>query len=384
MAGSVTLREIITRWGFDVDDQQLIKLQQREKKLRGQFVKLGAIASAALASVVLPAASLEEKLRRSASAAGKTGKDFDGLLAKLTKDTMDFSEQLGLSASDIAVGFFDVISAGIDPTTKGFDKFAEVGFKLAKVADGSVGKAIEQLGPVMEAFGIKTENAIIVADAFAKANQLGKTSIAQVAEAMIIAGPAGAGFGETLNGTTAALIGFANAGFKGVRGGEAFKQVTAVLEDLTPEAAKEIERLGITIADSSGKFLDFPDILEQFETKLAGATEQQKASSIATIFGKETLVKFIGIMGVGSKAIRGFEKEFKWNNTNYYCFIGYTNTWIHCLCSYSNSCCINSFRSSFFYLGYHNTNTCFISFSGNISCPLGRCDKELGFVWHSD
>ncbi len=305
---AVTLREIVTRWGFDVKDSELIKLQQREKKLRGQFVKLGAIASAALASIVLPAASLEDKLRRSAAAAGKSGGDFEKTLAKITPLAMDFAEEFGIAGGDVATGFFDVISAGVDPLSAGFEKFASTGLALAKVAGGDVGQAIEALKPTMAAFGVSTENALIVADKFAKANQTGATSVAQISEAMTLAAPVMAQtFGQTLDTTTALLIGFAEAGFKGRRGGEALKQTALVLAAPTTRAAAALKELGIQTTNSDGSFKNIIKIIEQFETNLKGMSDAQKAATLEQIFGRETVAKFSALLGIGTKELRKFE-----------------------------------------------------------------------------
>lgn len=308
MATSVTLREIITRWGFDVDDSALLKLRDQQKKLQANFVKLGAVATAALAAVVVPAAGLEDALRRSVAAAGLAGPAFDTALGKLTGKAQDFAEELGISGTKVAEGFFDVISAGVDPLSKGFDKFAETGLRLAKVAGGDVGQAIEQLKPAMQAFGITTENAIIVADKFAKANQLGATSVAQVAEAMTLAGPiASQVLGASLDTTTAALIGFAEAGFRGRRGGESLKQVVLALSAPTTRARRGLEELGIVTTDDGGKFLNLIDIFKQFEKRLVGMTDEQKAFSLEQIFGRETVGKFTALLSVGTDKLRDFE-----------------------------------------------------------------------------
>lgn len=305
----IILRELVTRWGFDVDDSELIKLQRRERELRKQFVKLGAVATAALAAVAIPAANLEDALRRSAAAAGKVGADFDATLSKLTGRAQDFAEDFGLAGVDVARGFFDVISAGVDPLTEGFDKFARTGLALAKVAGGDVGQAIEALKPTMQSFSIATEDALIVADKFAKANQTGATSVAQIAEAMTLAAPVMAQtFGQTIDTTTALLIGFAEAGFRARRGGEALKQTALVLAAPTNRAANEMKRLGIQTTDAEDNFLNIIDIIQQFEERLGGMAEAQKALSLEQIFGRETVGKFSALLAIGTDKLRDFEK----------------------------------------------------------------------------
>jgi len=159
----MTIREFFTRWGFDVDFGPLEEMERTQKALQANFAKIAAVGTAALAAVAVPAASLEDELRRSAAAAGKTGDEFDEVLVKLTGQAQAFAEQIGLSGVAVADGFFDVISAGVDPLTKGFDQFAETGLRLAKVTGGDVGVSIEQLNTSLKAFGLTTEDSLEVA-----------------------------------------------------------------------------------------------------------------------------------------------------------------------------------------------------------------------------
>jgi TP901 family phage tail tape measure protein len=308
-----TIRELVTRWGFDVDMSGLEKMEARTEKLRAGFLKVGAVATAALAGLVVPAAALDESLRKALSAAGKLGPEFDAAYNKMSKKAMDLSEQLGISASDIATGFYDVISAGLDPMSQGFDDFAEVGLKLAKITGGDVGAAVDRLGTTLTAFSMDTSEAITVADKFVKGNVLGRTSIEELAASMRIAGSTASKVaGADLNQTIAALVGLADAGFKAENGGEALKQVLLSLTAPVPRAAKMLERLGIeTVDKSTGKFRDFSDIIAQFERQTAGLSESQRAFALEQIFGRETVNKFVSVMAVGSEKLRYYEQELK-------------------------------------------------------------------------
>jgi TP901 family phage tail tape measure protein len=307
-----TVREFITKWGFDVDFGPLEKMEAETRKVRAGFAKIGAVATAALAAIVVPSATLEDALRRSAAAAGKTGAEFDATLAKLQGRALDFAEDLGISGVRIADGFFNVISSGLDPLSKEFDDFSETAFKLAKVTGGDVGQAVSQLNTTLNAFRATGATASTIANTFAKANTIADTSVSQLAEAMQIAGPIAAKlFTQNLSTTSAVLSAFGDAGFRGVRGGEALKQVINKLSAPTGDAAKTLKNLGIVTTNADGSFRNLIDIIGDMETSLGRYTEANQAAALKTIFGEETVGKFVSVLSIGSERMREYNDALK-------------------------------------------------------------------------
>lgn len=305
-----TIRDFVTRWGFDVDFGPLEKMKAQLEDVRGKFVKIGAIATGALAAVVVPAATLDDALRKSASSAGKVGADFDATLSRLNGLAKNFSEQLGFSATDVADSFFSVISAGFDPLSKEFEIFSNTSLKLAKVSGGDLKTTIAQLDTVMTAFNMTGDQAGIVADQFAKANFLTATSIEELSAGMRTAGPVAAQtFGQDLATTTAVLGAFAKAGFKAENGGEALKQVALRLANPVGEAGKVLERLGVKTTNADGSFRNMIDIFADLEQATGKLTESSKAQALGLIFGQESVGKFSALLGIGTDQIRAWETQ---------------------------------------------------------------------------
>lgn len=304
------IREFITRWGFDVDMDALDAMETRTKKIRSGFLKMGAAATAALAGIVIPAATFDDTLRQSAAAAGVSADKFEGLMGRLREQGMSVAEDLGISGQQVAAGFFDVISAGVTPAHEHFESFSNAGFRLAKIMGGDVGPAVERLKTTLNAFQMDVAEASDVSDVFVKANTLGQTSIAQLSEAMAKAGPVAFQAGKDLEETTAALIALAESGYRGAEGGEALKQIILALGAATPRAKAAMEDLGVNVVDeSTGKFLSFAEIVAQFEDKLGGLTESQKIATVTQIVGREAAAKFLAVVGQGSKNIEDWEKK---------------------------------------------------------------------------
>ncbi len=133
------------------------------------------------------------------------------------------------------------------------------------------------------------------------------TSVAQLAEAAAIAGPAIRLVGGDLNTMIAILGGFANANFKGVRGGEALKQVITKLQFPLGETVGAIADLELVTTDSNGEFRNMISIFADIEEKTKSMASAERAAILTRLFGAESVAKFSALMGIGTEKLREFE-----------------------------------------------------------------------------
>ena len=162
------LRELVTKLGFKVDDQELDKLDKTVASLKDNIHKIGIGAAAALTAVIVPASILQRTLKDAVIASGATGDAFIEMEEKLRQRALSLSDALGFSGNEVARAFFDVISTGTQAGTEGFEILAQTGLKFAKAAGLETGQSIDRLSTASKAFFNNVEGATQVADAFFK------------------------------------------------------------------------------------------------------------------------------------------------------------------------------------------------------------------------
>ena len=290
------LRELVTKLGFKVDDQQLDKLDKTVTSLKDNFHKIGIGAAAALTAVIVPASILQRTLKDAVIASGATGDAFAEMEEKLRQRALSLSDALGFSANEVGKAFFDVISTGTKAGTEGFEILAQTGLKFAKAAGLETGQSIDRLSTASKAFFGNVEGATKVADAFFKANTLGQTTVLQLTEAIRDAGPAAASANVSLADSTALLTALADAGFKGALGGTAFRQVVQRLTVPVDKGAEVLKELGVQTTNADGSFRNIFDILVDLQKAQRGLTQAQASANLKAIAGEEAFTRLGAIL----------------------------------------------------------------------------------------
>jgi len=214
----MTVEELVARWGFDVDPSgELGKMKQSVTSIRNGFAKLGAVAGAALAAVIMPAANLEQALADTMTMTGATGAEFDRLKKGMTKKARELAEELGISSVDINKAFYQTLSAGTIPLSDDFNALSATALKMAKTVGMDASNAIEDLNTVLKASNKPLTDAGQVADVLFRSSMLAATNVPQLVEAMKNAAPVAVNFGMSIEETAALLDALADRGFKGGR-----------------------------------------------------------------------------------------------------------------------------------------------------------------------
>ena len=111
-----------------------------------------------------------------------------------------------------------------------------------------------------------------------------------------------------LGDTVTALGLLANAGIKGSDAGTSLKTMLLRLAAPGGDAAKMMEKLGVSTFDAHGKMRPMPAIAEDYRKALSGLSDEQKANALNTIFGSDAVRAASVVFGKGSSA---FEKMSK-------------------------------------------------------------------------
>lgn len=244
----------------------------------------------------------------------KVGTDFDTAMSQvaatmgttvdqipiLSETAKKMGATTAFSATQAAEALNYLALAGYD-AEKAADVLPAV-LDLAAAGSMDLAYASDLATDAMSALGIEAskENLTLFGDQMAMTASKANTSVAQLGEAILnIGGTAKSLSGGTVELNTALGI-LANRGIKGSEAGNHLRNVIMSLSAPTDQAKKALKKMGIQVADSSGKMRPLNKIMEDFNKKTAGMSDVAKNEYLAKIFNKEDLAAVQALLaGVG-------------------------------------------------------------------------------------
>ena len=305
------VRELVSRWGFDVDEAPLKKLDAQVRSIRNAFAAVGAVAGAGLFAAVKPAATLEAAVKDALTLTGVTAENVGALQAQMIAQANELAGELGISAADIAQGFYQVLSSGAGATSEEFKQLSRIGLQMAKLIGQAPSDAIEGLSDVLNGFKLGLDKAQFAADALFTSSRLVATTVPQMTEAMREAAPISGELGIKLEETTAILSAMAKNATKGTRAGTAFRILLTRLSKPPTEAAAAIDDLRLKVFNLDGTMRPILDVLDDLKTKTASMTQEQKVATLKAIGGEEAWSKLAAVLGENIDELRRWTVELK-------------------------------------------------------------------------
>jgi TP901 family phage tail tape measure protein len=221
----------------------------------------GALAAAGAAMAAFGVATLkvgidfQQSLQTTAAVAGAVGPQFKQLENK--------ARELGIAtqytAKEVSDAMYWFASAGY----KVNDIMNATGPALYLAAGGAttLANSAELTAATLAQFGMDATQANKVSDVFTRTLQKSLFNIDSLKEAMKYAGTVGAGFGYTLEQTTAAVAQFRNLGLEGSMAGTSFRMAMSAAAHVTDSARKTLEKYGITQEQINPELHSFADIM---------------------------------------------------------------------------------------------------------------------------
>ncbi len=155
------------------------------------------------------------------------------------------------------------------------------------------------------------KNLARVNDVLAKTTTSSNTNMEQLFEVFTEAGPVATSLGASIE-TVAAMAGtLANSGIKASQAGTTLKNVFVKLAAATPKAQKQLDKFGISVADSKGNFRDVFDILGDLNKSLSSLGDADRAAVLNDIFGKIPIAGVNILLSAGSDKLRAFRKDLE-------------------------------------------------------------------------
>jgi TP901 family phage tail tape measure protein len=293
---AITAAELQVKIGADTTDADQA-MQSVSGRLSSFGAQAGMVGGLLTAGITLPlvgvaktalstAIDYQSALNMMQAVSGATDAQMAQVAATATALGADMSLP-ATSAADAALAMTELAKAGL--SVEQSMAAAQGVLQLAAAGGLSEAQAAEIAANALNAFGLSGEKATDVADLLAAAANASSADVGDLADALKMSSSVFAAAGMPLEELVAAIGQMANAGIKGSDAGTSLKQMLLSLQAPSDKARQLMADLGITIYDTQGQMLPLPQIIDQFSTRLAGLSQEQRNAALATIFGSDAV-----------------------------------------------------------------------------------------------
>jgi TP901 family phage tail tape measure protein len=246
----------------------------------------GAIVGAGTASVVA-ATDFETSMAKLSTIADTSKVSTEDLKAQI----LDVSNTYGVSASDIAEAAYNAISAGQD--TEDAVQFVADAMQLAKAGFTDSGTAIDTLTTIMNAYGDASGSAADISDRLITAQNLGKTTVAELGSSMGKVIPTAAMYGVNLDNLASAYVTTTKNGISTAESttyingmlnelGKSGSTASNILKNKTGKSFKELMDSGMSLTDALQIIQDAADASGKSMADMFSSQEAAKAAATIT------------------------------------------------------------------------------------------------------
>lgn len=224
----------------------------------------------------------------------------------LTSAARSYGEAGTFSAQQAAKAQSELAATGMSVT--GILSSQGAVMELATATNGNFANAAGMTSNALSQFGLGAKSAGKVANLFAEAVRTTGADIDVLGKQMDKVGPTAAKVGLSLEETTAALSLFGEAGVGGVPAADAFKAALEGLTNPSVKSQKVMERLGLQMEDSTGKFVGMEAMMQQL-----GAANLNHADSIQ-LFGTKSASAITAFVAQGKSSFTELKESISGTN----------------------------------------------------------------------
>lgn len=227
---------------------------------------------------------------------GAVGSELEALEEKAKE--MGAATKLSASQSAEAFGYMALAGWDTDEMLAGI----EGTMNAAAASAMELGDVSDILTDAITAFGDSAADANRYADVLSTTQAKSNTTVSALGEAYKnVAATAGA-YGYSVEETSAALGVLANAGIKGSEAGTNLSIIMSRLATNTNGAQDELRSLGVEFYNADGSTREFHEVITGLTDATADMTDQEKASIVTKIAGKNAQKSLNAIIGQGTEA----------------------------------------------------------------------------------
>ncbi len=289
-------------------DEHKEKLEEIGTTLEKNRVLIGGVFAATggfLGLSVKRAADFEQAM----SGVGALVRATDEEMKILSRTARDLGATTVFSASEAAEGMTYLAMRGFEVNQI---VAAMPGLLNAAAAtQTSLGTTADIVSGILEGFRLEAAEAARVADVIAAATTSSSATIESLGLTMSYAAPVAVGFGASLEEVAAITGRLADAQISGTRAGTALRAIYSRLAAPTGEAKNLLQKLGVTVQDSSGNMLSMIDIIRQIELATKDMGTAERAATLQTLVGMEAVSAFSVMLDVGADNLAAYADELR-------------------------------------------------------------------------
>lgn len=278
------------------------RVQQTGQVMQSSFAPAAAASGFFLGKMIQDAREFESQTRRAAVLTG-------GSYNQVKSDILEMAKTSVYSTSQVAAAYAELGAKG---NAAAKSTAALPGVLSAAAASGEdLGLVADTVTSALNAFGMEASQSGKVADILAQGANQSAASVLDMNYALkYAAGPANA-LGISLEELSASIGIMVDAGSTGESAGTALRASMLRLVKPPKEAAKALDKLGVSTTDSNGKMKPLAQLMEELQKGMNGYTDAQKASTMASIFGTEAVSGMLNLMSAGPEKIREMTKALE-------------------------------------------------------------------------
>lgn len=239
--------------------------------------------------------SFEAQMSTVQSICGATGSDMEALNSK----AKELGEATSFSATEAGQAMEYMAMAG----WKTEDMLNGIGgiLNLAAASGEELGTVSDIVTDAMTAFGMSADEAARFSDVLATASSNSNTNVSLMGETFKYVAPVAGSLGYSIEDTAVAIGLMANSGIKASSAGTSLRKLLTNLAKPTKTVQAAMDRLGISLTDSSGKMKPMDTLLKELRKAFSNLSEAEKASEAASLAGQTGMSGLLAIVNASKK-----------------------------------------------------------------------------------
>lgn len=242
------------------------------------------IGAAALGAAVGLAVKASMDFEKEMSAVGAVANASGKSLELLRNVALQAGKDTKFSATEAAQGEEELAKAGVSVADIAGGALTGA-LNLAAAGQISVADAAETTATALNQFGLAGNQASHVADLLSAAANKAQGGVGDMSEALKFVGPVAHQMGVDIEETTGTIAELASKGILGSMAGESLRGMLLSLTSPSQLAAKEMDRLGISVYDAQGQFIGFDGVAGALHDSMKNLTAAERDQAFGRIFG---------------------------------------------------------------------------------------------------
>jgi len=216
-------------------------------------------------------------------------------LEDIRKGLLDISDVTGIAVTDLAEAEYNAISSGVD-TAKSLE-FIETASKASKAGFADMDTTIDALTTTLNAYGLGTEKAMDISNQMLKAQDYGKTTVAEMGASLGNVIPIASQLGVSTEELFASMAILTKNGIKTSEAVTGLKGAYSNILKPSKQASDLAESLGLNFNAAHLQSVGWAKFLDEVKEKTGGNAEQ-----MAQLFGSvQGLNSVMVLTGKGNK-----------------------------------------------------------------------------------